>query len=180
MENLKAQIEDFEKELLSLQDQMTHIMKLNAEISAASEHWERAFNQLKEASNNEKKQTETDHKKQLDEKCERISQYKKKLQEKENKMKELLAKYAAEVEQREARELVRSQMQTKEVNTDPAMQLLEKHNEALIEQLATVKKDVAAVVDQYEAEQSKHNDAAGKLKSQKEMNKSLVGELEEA
>ena len=47
MENHKAQIEDFEKELLSLQDQMTHIMKLNEEISAASEHWEQAFNQLK-------------------------------------------------------------------------------------------------------------------------------------
>ena len=44
MENHKTQIEDFERELLSLQDQMTHIMKLNAEISAASEHWERVYN----------------------------------------------------------------------------------------------------------------------------------------
>ena len=40
MENHKVQIEDFEKELVGLQDQMTHIMKLNEEISAASEHWE--------------------------------------------------------------------------------------------------------------------------------------------
>ena len=39
METLKTQIEDFEKELLGLQDQMTHVMKLNAEIGAASEHW---------------------------------------------------------------------------------------------------------------------------------------------
>ena len=37
---LESQIGDFEKDLLSLQDQMTNIMKLNAEISRASEHWE--------------------------------------------------------------------------------------------------------------------------------------------
>lgn len=29
MNHLKMQIEDFEKELLGLQDQMTHVMKLN-------------------------------------------------------------------------------------------------------------------------------------------------------
>ena len=73
MENHKLQIEDFERELLSLQDQMTHIMKLNAEISAASEHWERAFNQLKETSNNEREQLVMDQRKQLDEKCDKIT-----------------------------------------------------------------------------------------------------------
>lgn len=46
MENLKMQIEDFEKELLGLQDQMTHVMKLNQEIGMASEHWERSYHQL--------------------------------------------------------------------------------------------------------------------------------------
>ena len=33
---------------------MTHIMKLNEEISAASEHWEQAHNQLKLQSGAEK------------------------------------------------------------------------------------------------------------------------------
>ena len=47
MENLKIQIEDFEKELLGLQDQMNHVMKLNAEIGMASEHWESSFHKLK-------------------------------------------------------------------------------------------------------------------------------------
>ena len=72
MENHKAQIEDFERELLSLQDQMTHIMKLNAEISAASEHWERAFNEQKESSATEREQLIADHKKRVDEKSEKI------------------------------------------------------------------------------------------------------------
>ena len=43
MDNLKLQIEDFEKELMGLQDQMTHVMKLNQEIGMASEHWEHSF-----------------------------------------------------------------------------------------------------------------------------------------
>ena len=51
---------------------MTHIMKLNAEISAASEHWERVYNELKESSTNEKEQMILESKKQMDEKCDRI------------------------------------------------------------------------------------------------------------
>ena len=54
MENLKMQIEDFEKELMGLQDQMTHVMKLNSEIGMASEHWERSYHQLKDETEQEK------------------------------------------------------------------------------------------------------------------------------
>ena len=93
MENHKVQIEDFEKELLSLQDQMTHIMKLNEEISAASEHWEQAFNQLKVSSAAEKEQLGIDHKKHIDEKYDKILQYKRKLREKDEKLKDMTAKY---------------------------------------------------------------------------------------
>lgn len=53
MDNLKMQIEDFEKELMGLQDQMTHVMKLNQEIGMASEHWERSFLSLKDQSTKE-------------------------------------------------------------------------------------------------------------------------------
>ena len=95
-------------------------------------------------------------------------------------MKELNTKYGGEIELRKAREKVSAEMQSKEVNTEPVMELLEKHNAALESQLETVKKDVGAVVDQYEAEQFKNNDIVNKLTQQKEMNKSLVGELEEA
>ena len=72
-----------------------------------------------------------EQKKKLDEKCERIKQYKRKLQEKENKINDLVAKYSSELELRQAREKVFSEMQSKEVSTDPAMELLEKHNQAL-------------------------------------------------
>ena len=72
MDTHKTQIEDFEGELLSLQDQMTHIMKLNAEISAASEHWERAFNQLKEETASDNERVAADQTKAIDEKNERI------------------------------------------------------------------------------------------------------------
>lgn len=68
MDNLKMQIEEFEKELLSLQDQMTHVMKLNAEIGAASEHWELSYNQLREEIENERIQTKEDFKKSMSDK----------------------------------------------------------------------------------------------------------------
>ena len=106
MENHKLQIEDFEKELLGLQDQMTHIMKLNEEISAASEHWEQAHNQLKLQSAAEKEQLAIDHKKQLDEKYDKIVQYKRKLREKEEKLKEITGKFNEEVMLRNAKEKI--------------------------------------------------------------------------
>ena len=71
-------------------------------------------------------------------------------------------------------------MQSKECNTDPTMELLEQHNEALENQLKSVKKDVGAVVDQYEAEQVKNSETLQHLQQQREMNKSLVADLEEA
>lgn len=43
IENLKMQIEEFERELVGLQEQMTHVVKLNSEISQASEHWEKSY-----------------------------------------------------------------------------------------------------------------------------------------
>ncbi len=43
IENLKMQIEEFERELVGLQEQMTHVIKLNSEISQASEHWEKSY-----------------------------------------------------------------------------------------------------------------------------------------
>lgn len=46
IETLKTQVEDFEKELLGLQEQISQVMKLNAEISAASEHWERSYHEV--------------------------------------------------------------------------------------------------------------------------------------
>lgn len=60
MENLKMQIEDFEKELLGLQDQMNHVMKLNAEIGMASEHWESSFHKLKAENEKEKSALKSD------------------------------------------------------------------------------------------------------------------------
>ena len=67
----------------------------------------------------------------MDEKNDKIVQYKRKLREKEEKLKEITAKYNEEVMVRKAREKITQEMQSKECNTDPAMELLEKHNSAL-------------------------------------------------
>lgn len=45
IDTLKTQIEDFEKELGDLQGQIAHVMKLNGEISASAEHWEKAYHE---------------------------------------------------------------------------------------------------------------------------------------
>ena len=58
--------------------------------------------------------------------------------------------------------------------TEPAMELLEQHKTALEKQLASVKKDVTAVVDQYEKEQVLAKEMEDKYEKQMEMNKSLV------
>ena len=75
----------------------------------------------------------------------------------------MIAKYNEEVIIRQAHEKIKEDMQSKECNTDPAMELLEKHNEALENQLKNVKQDVGAVVDQYEAEQFKNGETIRNL-----------------
>ena len=92
----------------------------------------------------------------------------------------MIAKYNEEVIIRQAHEKIKEDMQSKECNTDPAMELLEKHNEALENQLKNVKQDVGAVVDQYEAEQLKNGETIRNLNQQREINKNLVADLEEA
>ena len=64
--------------------------------------------------------------------------------------------------------------------TDPAMELLEKHKMALETKLGQVKHDVSAVLDQVEKEQIEKSKIGERLFVQKETNKTLVTELNDA
>jgi hypothetical protein len=63
-------------------------MKLNAEIGAASEHWEQSYNQLRDDTTKERAQVKEDFKKSMTDKQEKMRQLKKKIQEKEASLKE--------------------------------------------------------------------------------------------
>ena len=53
IDTLKARIESLEQQLLTSQDQIANVMKLNAEVGLASQHWEKSFLEVKHASDNE-------------------------------------------------------------------------------------------------------------------------------
>ena len=82
--------------------------------------------------------------------------------------------YRDEIENRKATMISVSMM------TDPAMELLEKHKSALESKLGQVKQDVSAVLDQVEKEQIEKGKIGDLLNEQKETNKTLVTELNEA
>ena len=61
--------------------------------------------------------------------------------------------------------------------TEPALELLEQHKDALEVKLGQVKQDVMAVLDQVEKEQVEKGQINEKLEEQVETNKNLIGEL---
>jgi len=180
MENLKLQIEDFEKELLGLQDQMTHVMKLNSEIGQASEHWEHAYHKLKEDEGVAKAAQREAFNKSMGRKVEKIQQFKRKLLDKEGQVKSLqqevndASAYLAKLER------TKQDVKSEACQTQPAMELLEQHKAVLEEKLMAVKCDINAVLDQVEKEQLEKGALSTHLKEQKETNKSLIGELDQA
>ena len=178
METLKMQIEDFEKELLGLQDQMTHVMKLNAEIGAASEHWQISYQQLQEDNGRDKAKLREEFNKTMGKKAEKLQQFKRKLQEKENTLSSLRRDLVDAATYREEFESRRNQMVSTQIQTDPAMELLEQHKEMLENKLSQVKQDVNTVLDQVEKEQQAKDEYKELLTDQKETNKSLVAELD--
>ena len=44
---LKNEVTELENKVIGVQDQMTSVMKLNAEVGLASQHWEKSYLELK-------------------------------------------------------------------------------------------------------------------------------------
>ena len=174
------QIEDFEKELMGLQDQMTHVMKLNQEIGMASEHWERSFLELREESESHRSQQREEFKKKIGSKVEKIHQFKKKLVEKEKVLKNLQGDLVAATTYREDIQSRYQNMVSVGSMTDPVMELLEQHKSALETKLGQVKNDVTAVLDQVEQEQLDKGKLNEQLMQKDIKNRSQAAELTEA
>lgn len=110
-------------------------------------------------------------------KVEKIQQFKRKLQEKENVLKNLQEELIAATSYREEQESQRLNRKDIGVVTEPAMELLEQHKQVLEKRLGSVKHDITSVLDQVEKEQIEKAKVQQKLSKQKETSKSLIGEL---
>jgi predicted phage tail protein len=93
IETLKQQVEDFERELLGLQEQIAHVMKLNQEIGAASEHWEKSYQEAVEANQEALIAQEQDYSSMQKQLTERINQFKRKIGNKDMKIKDLTRQF---------------------------------------------------------------------------------------
>ena len=126
---------------------MNHVMKLNAEIGMASEHWENSFHKLKAENVQEILALKSSFTLQLSKKVDKIQQFKRKLKIKESQLMNLQQSLMAATSYREEIESRRQAMVTVSIETEPAMELLEQHKKMLETKLDHVKNDIASVLD---------------------------------
>lgn len=154
-------------------------MKLNAEISAASEHWEGEHGRLKQDLERERGLAKDNFESLADAHNEQIAAYKKSMEEKDGIIEENCRMLEREREFRTYVEIRRKNVCHVETNTKPDLELTERENIDLKDQLKSVKSDITAVLDQYEDETSKAHDFEISLNRQREINSNLVKEVHE-
>ena len=138
-------------------------MKLNAEISNASQHWERQYNHSKVELAKQKEDSLEKSKEASAKHAEKVQKLKKRLQEREDLIIESRKLLEREKNHREMLEQKRLAMRESSTLTDPAMELLESENSALKDQLLQVRSDIAAVLDQYDKEQEFNKQLTSKV-----------------